>query len=72
MEWIKVTNENWKDVEHDIMESGIANATSYENGGLHTITTKKGIRYEFSPEVIKQLIESRAMEVRVGRKVGTK
>ncbi len=69
---MKVTTENWKDVWRDMKESGVVNATHDENGALQTVTTKKGSQYEFSPEVIKQLIESGAMEVKLGRKVDGK
>ena len=69
---MKVTTDNWKEVWRDMKESGVLNANHAEDGTLQTVTTKKGNLYEFSPEVIKQLIESGAMEVKLGRKVDRK
>jgi hypothetical protein len=66
---MKVTTGNWKEVWRDMKESGILDTTYNENGGLQSATTNKGKRYEFSPDVIKQLIESWAMEVKLGRRV---
>ena len=69
---MKVTADNWKEVWSDMRESGVLNTTHAEDGSLQTVTTKKGNLYEFSPEVIKQLIESGAMEVKLGRRVDRK
>ena len=69
---MKVTAENWKEVWRDTKGSGVLNATHADDGTLQTVTTKKGNLYEFSPDVIKQLIESGAMEVTLGRKVDRK
>jgi hypothetical protein len=66
---MKVTTENWKNVIRDMNESGVLNLLHYKNGGLKTVITKNGIRYEFSQKVIRQLIESSAMAVKIGRKV---
>ena len=65
---MKITLENWKEVERDLRESGIQDATYDERGFIQTVMTKRGIRYEFSPNVIKQLVKSGAMEVKLGRR----
>lgn len=66
---MKVTAENWKEACKDMKKTGVLDATYGENGGLQTVTTNKGNRYEFSQEVIKRLIESGAMELRLGKKI---
>ncbi len=66
---MKITLENWKEVEQDLKASGIQNATYDRNDFIQTVTTKRGIVYEFSPDIIKQLIASGAMEVKLGRRI---
>lgn len=66
---MKITLENWKEVEHDLKESGIQNVTYDENGYIQTVTTKRGMAYEFSPDIIKELVASGAMEVKLGRRI---
>lgn len=69
---MRVTADNWKEVWRDMKESGVLNASHAKDGTLQTVTTKNGNRYEFSPRVIKQLIASGAMQVKLGRKVERK
>lgn len=52
---LKVTVENWKDIERKIRKAGIENAIYDSAGVLQTIVLKSGDRYEFTMEVIKQL-----------------
>ena len=69
---MRVTTDNWKEVWRDMKESGVLDATHAADGTLRTVTTKNGNQYEFSPQVIKQLMATGAMEVKLGRKVDRK
>ncbi len=66
---MKITLENWKEIEQDLRASGIQNAVHDENGYIKTITSKRGIIYEFSPDIIRQLIASGEMEVKLGQRI---
>jgi hypothetical protein len=66
---MKITRENWKDAERDLRESGIQDAIYDESGFVQTITTTRGLKYEFSPDIIRQLMESGEMQIRLGRSV---
>ena len=67
---MRITVENWKDVEREIKQSGIQDATYDEKGFLMAILTKRGVSYEVSPDVLLQLVESGLLEVNIGRRVG--
>ncbi len=69
---MKVTTDNWKEMWRDMKEAGLLETIHDDNGRLQTVITKKGTRYEFSPEVIKVLIESGEIHVRLGRKTATR
>jgi hypothetical protein len=66
---MKVTLENWKEVERDLKASGIQDAIHDSDGYLRTIISKSGIRYELSPDVIKQLVDSGVVNVKLGRRI---
>ena len=66
---MRITLESWKDAERDLREFGIRDAVYDENGFVQTITSNSGMNYELSPDIIKQLVASGTMEVKLGRRV---
>ena len=69
---MKITVENWKDAERDLKESGIQEVVYDEKGFVQTIISKSGMRYELSPDIMKQLVKSGAVEVKLGRRVANR
>lgn len=64
---MNVTAGNWKKVERHLKKAGIQNAIYDYSGFLQTIICKSGVKYEFSPETLKELLSSGAVEVRLGK-----
>ncbi len=69
---MKVSVENWKDVERKIREAGIEEAIYDSDGVARTIVLKNGERYEFTMELFKQLESKGLITVKIGKRVETK
>ncbi len=69
---MKVSVENWKDVERKIREVGIEEAIYDSNNVLQTTVLKNGERYEFTMELFKELQSKGLITVKLGRRVETK
>ena len=65
---MKVSVENWKDVERKIREAGIEEAIYDTNGVAQTIVLKNGERYEFTMELFKQLESKGLITVKLGKR----
>ncbi len=66
---MKVTAENWKDVEQKIREVGIQESVYDSDGVLETTVLKNGERYEFTMELFRQLQSKGLITVKIGRRV---
>ena len=64
---MRVTTENWKQVERDLKESGVKAVDYDEQGFVQTVTSGRGVSYELSPDIVKQLVESGVVAVELGR-----
>jgi len=69
---LKVTVENWKDVEKKIRETGIEESIHDSAGVVRTVVLKNGERYEFTMEVWKQLQTAGLITVKLGRRIEPK
>jgi hypothetical protein len=69
---MKVSVENWKDVERKIREAGIEEAIYDSNGVTQTIVLKNGERYDFTMELFKQLQSEGLIAVKLGRRIEIK
>jgi hypothetical protein len=69
---MKVSVENWKDVERKIREAGIEEAIYDSNGVTQTIVLKNGERYDFTMELFKQLQSKGLIAVKLGRRIEIK
>ena len=63
---MKVTLENWKEVDRAIREIGIKEGIYDARDELKTIITKDGEHYEVSKELFLQLQKTGMIEIRRG------
>ena len=66
---MKVTLENWKDAERDLKQTGIQDVVYDQNSNLQIITSKSGMRYELSSDIITQLVKSGLLAIKLGLRV---
>ncbi len=69
---MRVTAENWKEIEEHLRRVGIADAFYDADDWIETVTTKDGQQYEFTHEIIKELIAKGLMIVKRGVRVDPK
>jgi hypothetical protein len=69
---MKVSVENWKDVERKIREAGIKEAIYDSSEVLQTVVLKNGERYEFTMELFKQLQSQGLITLKLGRRIESK
>ncbi len=69
---MKVSVENWKDVERKIREVGIEEAKYDSNDVLQTTVLKNGEQYEFTMELFKELQSKGLITVKLGRRIEIK
>jgi hypothetical protein len=69
---MKVSVENWKDVERKIREVGIEESKYDSNDVLQTTVLKNGERYEFIMELFKELQSKGLITFKLGRRIEIK
>ncbi len=66
---MKITPDNWGEVERDIRTTGLRYVLYDEQGVARTIITKKGVLYQATAETWKKLIRLGRIMVAPGRRV---
>lgn len=66
---MKVTIENWHEVEHDLQSNGVADAEYDEADTMIAIISKSGVRYEVSKELFLELQRLGVVTLALGTRV---
>jgi hypothetical protein len=66
---VKITVDNWKDVEQAIRELGVQDSIYDSDGIIQTIILKSGDRYKLTKDIFQQLLKSSLIDVKLGRRV---
>ena len=66
---MKITVDNWKEVERAVREGGLQETVYDSDGLLTTIILKGGEQYELTLDVVQQLMELGLIDVKLGRRI---
>jgi len=66
---VKITVDNWKEVERAVREGGLQETVYDSDGLLTTVILKGGEQYELTLDVVQQLTELGLIDVKLGRRI---
>lgn len=66
---MKITVDNWKEVERAVRAGGVKDTIYDADGVITTIVLKSGDRYELTIDVLQQLSKLGLIDVKLGRLV---
>ncbi|MFA6541518.1 MAG: hypothetical protein WCT99_07940 [Bacteroidota bacterium] len=69
---MRVTVENWTEIERKILVVGIKDSVYNSNNELTTIFTNDGESYDVSKELFLQLQKKGMIELKIGKRVKSK